>query len=316
MSGRLDRGGAPGADAATPPLYRLTLVLEDADLARRVAARLTELEVFGALAVALFDHPGGQGHTVDAYVHSAPGAAEIVAALELPQDVVERYLTIEPVPDENWVAVSQAALPVVVAGRFLVHGSHDRARAGMGPGAIEIDAGEAFGTAHHATTSGCLLAIDRLARKTSPRVILDLGCGSGVLAIAAARAWPRALVLASDSDPVAVAVAAANARRNRMGRRIRPVVARGLAHPLLRRPAAFDLVIANILAAPLIRLCARLARAVAPGGRAVLSGLLAHQSSEVRGAYRAAGFAVEQEVCIAGWSILQLKRLASHPAPT
>ncbi len=299
----------PDGTGELPQLHRLRIVAADADTARRLYARLTELEALGAEAASMFEVPGTARWVVDAYVHGRPGDAEIAAALDLTPEEAARDVAIEPVADQNWVAISQAALPVVEAGRFLVHGSHDRARAGANINAIEIDAGEAFGTAHHATTSGCLLAIDRLARVTAPRTVLDLGCGSGVLALAAARSWPHATILASDSDPVAVAVAAANVRRNRAAMRLRPIVSRGLAHPALRPPHRFDLVIANILAEPLIGLATHLARAVPPGGRAVLSGLLTHQAAEVRAHYRAAGFALERETRIAGWSILELRRV-------
>ena len=115
--------------------------------------------------------------------------------------------TVETVPDANWVAISQAALPPILAGRFIVHGSHDRARVGLRPLAIEIEAGEAFGTGHNATTSGCLETIDALTRRRRFARVLDLGCGTGILAIAAARALPRARVIASDNDPIATGIA-------------------------------------------------------------------------------------------------------------
>ena len=188
-----------------------------------------------------------------------------------------------------------------------IHGSHDRDKVGHGPGAIEIDAGEAFGTAHHATTLGCLLAIDRLARRHIFNHVLDLGCGSGVLAIAAARVLPRAEIIASDIDAIATDVAAGNARINRVGRRIRFVTATGLDHPDLRAAAMFDLIIANILARPLIELAPKLRAAIAPHGRLVLSGLLVAQAAEVFANYRQAGFIMEKREDIVGWTILTLR---------
>ncbi len=161
------------------------------------------------------------------------------------------------------MAISQAALPPVIAGRFVVHGSHDRGRIPYGPRAIVVDAGEAFGTAHHATTLGCLLAIDKLARAGRFRRVLDLGCGSGVLAIAAARCMRGAQVIATDSDPIAVEVARANADANG-ARRIATACALGLDHPWLRHAAPFDLIIANILAGPLRTLAGSVSTLAAP----------------------------------------------------
>lgn len=214
----------------------------------------------------------------------------------------------EEVPDLNWVAMSQAALPPVEAGRFVVHGSHDRNRIGRRPNAILIDAGEAFGTAHHATTLGCLLAIDRLARLGAHRNILDLGCGSGVLAIAASKALPRARIIATDMDAQSIEVATGNARNNGAAGRIRFAVARGLADPEVRRRAPYDLIVANILAGPLISMAPRIAHAVTQKGTLVLSGLLVYQAAEVIAAYRACGFALRRHDRIVGWSTLTLVR--------
>jgi ribosomal protein L11 methyltransferase len=188
----------------------------------------------------------------------------------------------------------------------VVHGSHDCGRIPHGPNALLIDAGEAFGTAHHATTQGCLLAIDRLTRGRSFRRVLDLGCGSGVLAIAAARALPRAEILATDSDPEAVAVAKANAKANGAGQRIAFARACGLAHPWVRHAAPFDLVVANILAAPLRALAPDLAKALRTGGILVLSGLLNAEAPDVISCYVAQGFRLSEHRQIGGWSTLTL----------
>ena len=178
------------------------------------------------------------------------------------------------VPDLNWVAISQAALPPVRAQRFTVHGSHDRGRIPQGPNAILIEAGEAFGTAHHATTYGCLLAIERLAARGAFHNILDLGCGSGILAIAAARAWPKARIAGVDIDAQSIVVARENATANRAGNHIEFVCGDGVDDPEIRRRAPFDLIIANILAKPLIMLSPDVRRSAGKGGIVVLSGLL------------------------------------------
>ena len=278
----------------------------DFDAARSVAGYLEQILVPSPHAVTVFEH-GPPAQRVEAYFDDAPDLAALCTALEAIGKEAIGTARSEVVPDENWVTISQAALPPIVAGRFTIHGSHDRAHVGQGPGAIEIDAGEAFGTAHHATTLGCLLAIDRLARRHTFQRVLDLGCGSGVLAIAAARVLPRAEIIASDIDAIATEVAANNARLNRVGRRIRFVTATGLSHPELREPAAFDLIIANILARPLIELAPKLRTAIAPQGRLVLSGLLVAQAAEVFANYRQAGFVLEKREDIVGWTILTLR---------
>lgn len=267
-----------------------------------------QLECLGepAIATTMFEIPSTGAWRVDAYFDAAEGMASLRARLACLDGAPS--LAIEPVPDENWVAVSQAALPPVIAGRFVVHGSHDQVAAGWRQGAILIDAGEAFGTAHHATTLGCLTAIDELTRARSFTSVLDLGCGSGVLAIAAAGALPKARILASDIDPVATGVAEANVRRNGCSGRIRVVTAPGGGHPAIRAAAPFDLLIANILAGPLIRMAPSLRRIVQRRGVVVLSGILAEQAAQVRAAYGAAGFIVRQARVRTGWATLVLQR--------
>ena len=252
----------------------------------------------------------GPGHwRIEAYFDGAAAldrdlAAELAPLIAGP---VPKF-TAELVPDLNWVAISQAALPPVHAGRFTIHGSHDRGRVAHGPYTIVIDAGEAFGTAHHATTLGCLLAIDRLTRSRSFESMLDLGCGSGVLAIAAAKAMPGARIIAADMDPQSVKVATENVRLNGASNRVALVTAAGLANPGLRQRAPFDLLIANILAGPLVRLAPALARSVRRSGTLVLSGILIPQAAEVLAAYRSHGFVLQRHDRLTGWSTLTLKR--------
>ena len=200
-------------------MHRVRITMDDTSAARSIAGLIEESVIRPPLAVSLFEAPG-DGWVVDAYYEATIGLAEIADLIHGGPPVRRASITIEVVPDENWVAVSQAGLPPVVAGRFLVHGSHDRAIGRHKRDAIEIDAGEAFGTAHHATTLGCLIAIDRLTRARAFSRVLDLGCGSGVLAIAAARVLPKAAIIASDFDPEAVRVAGENVRKNALAGRI------------------------------------------------------------------------------------------------
>jgi ribosomal protein L11 methyltransferase len=294
-------------------LHKLTCDLDDRDAARSLAAALQELVSPGPHALTLFEQPGAEGAPpswrIEAYYDEAPDTAaltdqlvEVAGSSALPQ------LMSAPVEDLNWVAMSQAALPPVTAGRFTVHGSHDSGRVARGPNAILIDAGEAFGTAHHATTFGCLSAIDGLTRRRRFRNVLDLGCGSGVLAIAVARALPEARIHATDLDAQSIVVAKDNMRRNGVGARITALVADGLDAPALRRATPFDFVIANILAGPLVALAPDIRRAVVPGGMLVLSGLLVPQASEVIAAYVAADFLLVDHQRVLGWSTLTLVR--------
>src|SRR5262245_36132668 len=259
-------------------LFKLRIEAADADAGRTAAGLLGELVAPEPLAVTLFE-ARPPCFTVEAYWDTRPPMAVLAKALADVAGLGPPAL--EAVPDLNWVALSQAALPPIEAGRLLVHGSHDRARFALRQTAIEIDAGEAFGTGHNPTTAGCLAALETLVRRRSFRRILDLGCGSGVLGIAAARLLPLAEIFAVDNDPIATEVARANAHRNRTGTRLRILTVTGFAHPKLRRAQPFDLVLANILPKAVLRLAPVMHRAIGPGGIAVLSGLLNHQASEV-----------------------------------
>jgi ribosomal protein L11 methyltransferase len=258
-------------------------------------------------ALTVFEN-GPERWRVEAYFDTTAGDRDLAGELAPLIAAPLPPFTEEVVPDLNWVAISQAALPPVYAGRFTIHGSHDRGRVARGPNTILIDAGEAFGTAHHATTLGCLMAIDRLARSQSFDNVLDLGCGSGVLAIAVAKSMPGARIIAADMDPQSVKVAAENIRLNGASQRIALAVARGVAHPELRRRAPFDLLIANILAGPLVYLAPSLARSVVTGGTLVLSGILIPQAPEVIAAYLTQGFVLRRHDRLTGWSTLTFAR--------
>jgi ribosomal protein L11 methyltransferase len=188
---------------------------------------------------------------------------------------------LESVGSADWVARSQSLRGPVCAGRFLVHGSHDRGRIARNRFTVEIDAASAFGTAHHASTRGCLLALDRVLKTARPRSVLDIGTGTGILAIAAAKTM-RVDALASDNDPVAARIAADNAKKNGVAGSVRVVEAEGLSHPALRS-ARPDLLLANLLLNPLLALAPQFARALRGGGMCVLCGRHPRPGAGARG---------------------------------
>jgi ribosomal protein L11 methyltransferase len=213
----------------------------------------------------------------------------------------------ETLPDADWVAVSLQGLKPVRAGRFFVHGAHDRGKRRSGDLAIEIEAGLAFGTGHHGTTSGCLDVIWQVARRERPRNALDLGAGSAVLAIALAK-MARIPVLATDIDPVATVVAAENVRLNHVGAYVDTKTAAGFHHPAFAARAPFDLIVANILARPLMRLAPEMARHVSRGGSLILSGILDRQRDAVIASYAVQKFRHIRTIAREGWVTLHLKR--------
>ena len=285
------------------------LVSRPMDRARAgfLADLLSELAWPEASAVALAEVDEARDlWRVEAYYATSPdmeALAEALSAGGLSGDA----LVEEPLPEVDWVAESLKGLEPVSAGRFFIHGSHDRYRRPVAGISVEIDAGVAFGTGHHGTTQGCLLAMERIARIRRPRSVLDVGTGTGVLAIAAARLW-RVSVIASDIDPVAVRTARENARRNGAAPFIRFLAAPGTRHPEIRRDAPYDLVLANILAGPLMRMAEDLARCTAPGGRVVLSGLLRGQENAVLARFMAHGLQPVGRIRLGEWSTLLLAR--------
>jgi len=295
------------------PLTPVATLITDEQSARRIAAVVSETHDGDDVAVALMDAGAGRWrvaihfrrppdeNSLRGLTASAAGAA---AAKALHFDLVEAA---------DWVRDSLASLAPVRAGRFVVHGAHDRTGIPSNRIGIEIEAALAFGTGHHGTTRGCLLALGRLCKAQNGRQrvlrILDLGTGSGVLAIAAARALHRS-VLATDIDVSAVHVARANARHNRVGALVEVVKADGVAALDLHRRAPFDLIFANILLGPLLRLAAPLRQLTARGGRVVLSGIVPSQANAVIAAYRP--FALERRLDLDGWTTLVLVRRATH----
>ncbi len=218
------------------------------------------------------------------------------------------------VAEQDWVKSALEGLAPVRAGRFLVHGSHDRQRVRTHEIALEIEAALAFGTGHHGTTRGCLLMLDAVLKQRRPRRILDVGTGTGVLAMAAARALHQS-VAAGDIDPISVDAARSNAVLNGAGPWMRPVVARGATHPALRNGGPYDLIFGNILARPLRQLAPDLARLCDTGGELILSGLLGRDVPGVLSAYGAQGFALKRRGDIEGWATLLMARGGAAPRP-
>jgi ribosomal protein L11 methyltransferase len=281
----------------------------DLIIAQAVADAVAERFALGDVAVSLSDAGGGRwqvaihfrGEAKRERVRGAVAAAvgaEAAAALQFGS-----------VEAADWVRQSLAGLRPVAAGRFVVHGAHDRTRVPLNHIGIEIEAALAFGTGHHGTTRGCLLALDAICKamplaKTRPR-ILDVGTGSGVLAIAAARAL-HAHVLATDIDAFAVRTARSNASHNRAGSLLSVVLADGVGARTIRTHALYDLIFANILLGPLKRIATPLRRLAAPGGRVVLSGILPSQANAVIAAYRP--LALQRRLDIDSWTTLVLVR--------
>ncbi len=249
------------------------------------------------------------GHwIVEAYFGHAPDEAQVRELVACAAgEAAAQAVRFERVETRDWVASSLAGLQCVRAGRFLLHGAHDRAAVRANDIAIEIEAALAFGTGHHGSTRGCLLMLDRLAKRRRPKAVLDIGTGSGVLAIAAAKLF-RGQVQASDIDPLAVSAARANARLNGVASLVRPVPAAGLRHRALQKAAPYDLVFANILARPLRQLAPAIKNVLKPGGEIILSGLLPCDVAGVVSAYRCQGLALVQRRDLDGWATLLMRR--------
>lgn len=259
--------------------------------------------------VGVFEIEDGSGRwEVGGYFGTAPDG---IALAVLAAAFGARDFAVSELPGTDWVAHVQRELHPVEAGRFFIHGSHDADRVPEGRIALLIEAAMAFGTGHHGTTRGCLLALEELlGAGFRPGRVADIGAGTAVLAMAAARSLPDAQVVAGDIDPVAVEVAQANVAVNGLAGRIACVEAAGFDHPLLEGAGAWDLVFANILAAPLIALAPDIARALAPRGRAILSGLLVTQAGAVTRACEAAGLELDAQEDLGDWATLVLARRA------
>lgn len=256
--------------------------------------------------VGVFEVEDGSGlWEVGGYFEGAP---DEVALAVLAVSFEANPFTISELPETDWVAHVRRELSPVEAGRFFVYGSHDADKVPDGVEPLLIEAAMAFGTGHHGTTLGCLRALDRLASDGFVgRNVVDIGCGTAVLAMAAARIWPEP-VLASDIDAVAVEVAEANLRANGLEGQVRCVEAAGFDHPALKEAAPFDLIFANILKGPLISLAPDLISALKPDSPAILSGILNEQADEVIEVYSQNGANLGQRDSIGDWTTLTLWR--------
>jgi ribosomal protein L11 methyltransferase len=295
------------ASTIAPSTSRATFAIGDERTARRVVDLLTESFDEGQAAIAAFERPDGRWD-ISAHFAEPPDQTSIRALVSLAAgDDVARRITFDTVEAKDWVAASLEDLVPVPAGRFIVHGRHDRARVAPNRLGIEIEAALAFGTGHHGTTRGCLLLLGEVLRSRAPKRVLDLGTGTGVLAIAAAKAQ-RQRVLASDIDPVSVRVARDNARLNGVGNLVEAICATGFSAPQFAIRGPFDLVLANILANPLRQMATPMAAHLAPSASVILSGLLPYQAQGVIASYRARGVILRRHLKIDGWSSLLMQR--------
>ncbi len=253
-----------------------------------------------ALALSIFED-GPDTQQLQALFDSEADARSALNALALDTHMEH---CISALPDEDWVALSQKGLPPVEAGRFWVYGQHDADKIPDNiPYPIRIEAGAAFGTGHHGTTKGCLLLLDKLLTDgESPKRVLDLGCGAGILAIAAAMALQKT-VLATDIDPDAVAVTLENAQINHISPHIEASQADGFQSPVFSG-RSFDLIFANILAGPLMALAPDIVEALEPSGYAILSGILSEQADTVSKAYIQSGLDIKKGPTLSGWTSL------------
>jgi ribosomal protein L11 methyltransferase len=268
---------------------------------------LTESFFEGQAAIAAFEAPDGRWE-ITVHFADPPDQASIRELVGIAAgDEVALAVAFDTVEAKDWVKATLEELVPVRAGRFIVHGRHDRARVPANKLGIEIEAALAFGTGHHGTTRGCLLLLDEVLKAYDPRRVLDLGTGTGVLAIAAAKAQHR-LVLASDIDPLSVLTARDNARLNGVGNGVQAIRATGFSAPQFAGHGPFDLVLANILANPLRQMATPMARHLAPSALVVLSGLLPYQAQGVVAAYRARGLVLKRHIQIEGWSSLLLRK--------
>ncbi|WP_374432935.1 50S ribosomal protein L11 methyltransferase [Tabrizicola sp.] len=290
------------------PTYSALTTLPGEDAAQSLAAAMERMNP-EPTGVGVFEIEDGSGlWEVGGYFLEPPDEVmlEVLATA-----FGAKPFALSELPEVDWVAHVRRELSPVDAGRFFVFGSHDADKVPEGRVPLQIEATVAFGTGHHGTTLGCLLAFDQLLTEGwRPAKVADIGCGTAVLAMAAAATLPEALVIASDIDRVAVDVAEANVAINDLDGRVECLEAAGLDHARIRAAGPYDLIFANILKGPLIELAPSIATQLATGGRAILSGLLSVQADSVIAAYVASGLVLNNRSDIGEWSTLVLQRPA------
>lgn len=294
--------------------WKITLPCTKAE-AEMLAGDLPEMAAFDPPPTLMTSEPNPDrpdDWQLDVYVETRPAKALVTAIAALVPSAAGMKPVITHIPEDDWVTLSQSGLEPIHAGRFFVHTPHNADHVPEGMTGFMIDAGRAFGTGHHETTTGCLMMLDQLKRGGLRfDDIADIGTGTGLLAFAARTLWPAARVIASDIDPVSIEVTAENAAVNGVpvgrGRgQVELAVAAGLAHRRLKARLPYDLLIANILAGPLIELAPVFANAVLPGGTVILAGLLDSQAEAVAQAYRRQGFYLAGQIVRGDWPTLRL----------
>lgn len=288
------------------PIYSATTTLPDQARAERLAEAVEALDP-APYGIGVFEVEDGSGlYEIGAHFEEVPddiGLSLLAAAFGA------RAFAVSEVPEKDWVAHVRRELAPVEAGRFFVYGAHDADKVPDDRVALLIEASMAFGTGHHGTTMGCLLATETLVQEgVGPRNIIDVGCGTAVLAMAAARVWPDATILASDIDDVAVDVARANVAANGLETRIACHAAAGFDAPALTDAGPYGLVYANILKGPLMALAPQLGRHLSPGGHAILSGILNEQADAIEANYSRFGVNPVSRTRIGDWTTLILRR--------
>lgn len=284
-------------------MFRVHCLLPRPD-AERLSDIIAEMDPSPASAVSV-EEASRVAWSLDAFCVDETLAKEAAALIE--REAPGAQVSIQKLEDKDWVAVSLAGLPAVHAGPFVVAGWHELAHLEGGRIPIWIEAGPAFGTGHHGTTKGCMQALAlELARKR-PRRVLDIGTGSGVLALGAVKRGVT-YALGTDMDKESIRIAHENRKNNKAGRKLKLLHARGAGHHAIRSGAPYDLVLANILAKPLVSLAPEIAKLVSPGGRVILSGLLTHQEPQVKAAYAGRGFTLKHRRRLNGWSTLVYQR--------
>ncbi|MDI3336504.1 50S ribosomal protein L11 methyltransferase [Defluviimonas aestuarii] len=287
------------------PTYSALTTLSEKDSAEALAEAMENF-LPEPTGIGCFEIEDGSGrYEVGVYFEEEPNEVELALMAAI---YGAKPFAVSEVPETDWVAHVRRELQPVEAGRFFVYGSHDADKVPDGCVPLLIEAAMAFGTGHHGTTKGCLMALDRLDRAGfKGKRVADIGCGTAVLAMAAAAIWPDP-VIASDIDPVAVDVAAANVAANKLAGRVDCVEAVGFGHPDLMARAPYDLIFANILKGPLIDLAPDMARFTALKGNVILSGILNSQADEVVSVYTKAGFRQLSRDEIGEWTTLVLQR--------